>query len=273
MTQNPPTIGAALYMSDFERYRDWLIEGQRDLEIQDFFFPEVLDGDLEGFCRDARAKLDGYQGRLGIHGPFYNLPLNARDPMIRDVVKHRLWQGLDACEWLGATHMVIHSPYTTWGYNNLDKTHGGRQELIEQCHLTLAAAVRRAEDIGCMLVIENIEDQDPLSRVALAQSFESDAVGVSLDTGHAYYANRTHGAPPVDYYVKLAGKHLAHVHIQDADGYADRHWPPGVGTLNWRAFFEALAQSEADPRLVLELDDNNRIFEGAAWLIAEGLAR
>jgi len=273
VSHNLPVIGAALYMPDLDRHRDWLIESQRDLEIQDFIFPEVLDGDLEGFCRDARARLDGFTGRLGIHGPFYNLPLNARDPLIRDVVKRRLWQGLDACEWLGATHMVVHSPYTTWGYNNLDKTPTGREELIEYCHLTMADAVRRAETIGCTLVIENIEDKDPSARVELARSFESEAVGVSIDTGHAYYAHGTTGAPPVDYFVKLAGKHLAHVHIQDADGYADRHWPPGAGTLNWRAFFEALAQSEANPRLVLELDDNNRILEGAAWLIAEGLAR
>ncbi|MBI4047402.1 MAG: sugar phosphate isomerase/epimerase, partial [Devosia nanyangense] len=208
-------------MPDLDRHRDWLIESQRDLEIQDFIFPEILDGDLEAFCRDARARLDGFTGRLGIHGPFYNLPLNARDPLIRDVVKRRLWQGLDACEWLGATHMVVHSPYTTWGYNNLDKTPTGREELVEYCHLTMADAVRRAETIGCTLVIENIEDKDPSARVELARSFESEAVGVSIDTGHAYYAHGTTGAPPVDSFDKLAGKHLAPVHSQDADGYAD----------------------------------------------------
>ena len=35
-------------------YRDWLIEAQRDLEIQDPFQPDVLDGDWKPLVRQAR---------------------------------------------------------------------------------------------------------------------------------------------------------------------------------------------------------------------------
>src|SRR6478752_6740707 len=103
MSNELPTIGAAMMVADLEQHRDWLIDGQRDLEIQDFFDPAVLDGDWQGRVAQAKKLLNGYEGRLGIHGPFYNLPLDARDPAIRDVVRKRLEQALGVCESLGAT--------------------------------------------------------------------------------------------------------------------------------------------------------------------------
>ena len=65
------------------------------------------------------------------------------------------------------------------------------------------------------------------------------------------------------------------MHIQDADGHADRHWRPGKGTINWVAIFEALQLSGANPRLIIELDTPNRheVRTGAEWLIERGLAR
>ena len=192
---------------------------------------------------------------------------------MRAIVARRLDQGLDVCETIGATQMVIHSPFTTWDHNNLDNGNGALQELTELVHEAIGPAVRRAGDIGVTLVIENIEDKDPHARVALARSFDSDAVRVSLDTGHAHYAHASTGAPPVDYYVKAAGSMLAHVHVQDADGYADRHWLPGEGTVNWRAVFAALAACTDGARLMMEVKDKTRLPAGARWLEEQGLAR
>jgi len=273
MSNELPTIGAAMAVADLEQHRDWLIEGQRDLEIQDFFDPAVLDGDWKGRVEQAKRLLEGYAGRLGIHGPFYNLPLDARDPAIRDVVRKRLEQALDVCEALGATSCVIHSPFTTWDYNNIDRFPDWRQNKIDNCHATLGSAVKRAEALGVTFVIENIEDINPLDRLELARSFKSKSVAVSIDTGHAHYAHGSTGAPPVDYYVALAGLDLQHVHLQDADGYADRHWAPGMGTVNWQAVFAALKRTGATPRLVLELMDKNQILPGYQWLVAQGLGK
>jgi sugar phosphate isomerase/epimerase len=273
MSRDLPLIGAALFVKDLEALAPWLIEGQRDIEVQDFFSAEVLEGDWKGLVAETRRLLDGHTGRIGIHGPFWGFSVATPDPDVRDVVRKRLRQGLDACVALGGTHMVVHSPYTTWDYNNLDKDFGARTRVIEYSHAAMADAVRQAEDHGITLVIENIEDIDPLDRVHLARSFDSSAVAVSIDTGHAHYAHGSNGAPPVDYYVLAAGETLQHVHIQDADGYADRHWVPGEGTVRWHSVFAALATLPQSPRLVLELADNARLRDGANWLIAQGLAR
>jgi alpha-D-ribose 1-methylphosphonate 5-triphosphate diphosphatase len=65
----PIRIGAALDVADLPRYRDWLIAGQRDLEIQDFYATDVLLGDWEGLAARAKAHLDGFEGGSASTGP------------------------------------------------------------------------------------------------------------------------------------------------------------------------------------------------------------
>jgi sugar phosphate isomerase/epimerase len=267
-----PILGAAMTLDDLEIHRDWLFEKQRDLELQSFADAGVLNGDWAPLAARARKLLDGHQGRLGIHGPFWGFTIASQDPDIRDVVSRRLLQGIEVCAAIGATQMVVHSPYTTWSYNNLDNNPGERAKIIEYCHLTLRDAVRQAENLGCTMVLENIEDKDPHIRVALADSFNSPAVAVSIDTGHAYYAHGSTGAPPVDYYVHAAGNRLQHIHLQDADGYADRHWSLGEGTLPWRSVFAALAKLESNPRLIIEIKDKSKIPASAAYIASLGIA-
>ncbi len=83
--------------------------------------------------------------------------------------------------------------------------------------------------------------------MALAKSFDSPFVMVSIDTGHANYAHGSTDGPPVDYFVHAAGNLLAHVHLQDTDGHADRHWKPGEGNISWVEVFRALARLDMQP--------------------------
>lgn len=272
MSEPRPVLGAALSVKSIPAHRDWLLERQRDLEIQDFSTAEVLDGDWRTTASEIKRLLDGHTGRRGIHGPFWGFKIDSHDPLIRRAVTKRLLQGLEVAEFLGATQMVIHSPFTTWDHNNLDVTPGSREGLIERVRATLGDVIARAEQSGCEIVIENIEDKDPRDRVNLAAALGSAQVRVSLDTGHANYAHQSTGAPPVDYYVGAAGDMLSHVHLHDSDGYADRHWAPGDGSMPWAAVFRALGRLASNPRLILELRDHDRIRTGAAHLAALGLA-
>ena len=267
-----PVLGAAMTLDDLDRHRNWVFEHQRDLELQSFVDAEVLAGDWRPLAERAKRLLDGHTGRVGIHGPFWGFVIDSRDPDIRAVVARRFDQALDVCETLGATHMVVHSPFTTWSYNNLTSNPGEFEAVIERCHQTMVTAVKRAEDIGCVLVIENIEDRDPAHRGVLADSFGSKAVAVSIDTGHAHYAHGSTGSPPVDYYVRIAGARLQHVHLQDADGYADRHWSLGEGNIHWHSVFAALADLNSNPRLIIEIKNKSKIPASAAYLAALGLA-
>ena len=279
MADLPLSIGAALMVEDLPTYRDWLIEGQRDLEVQDFLKPDVLLGDWRARVAEAKRHLDGFEGRLGIHGPFCDLPLDIADPELAPILSRRMVTAVEAASALGARQMVVHSPYKTWDWFNFGNnpragnTPSAAETTIARVQANLAEAVRLAETHGVTLVIENIEDIAPSWRRELAASFGSDAVRVSIDTGHAHYAHATTGAPPVDYFVTDAGPMLSHVHLQDADGFADRHWPPGRGTVNWHAVFRAIATLPQRPHLVLELRHAADIPAAMGYLEREGLAR
>lgn len=268
-----PVLGVALPLAGLRLHRDWILAKQRDVEVQDFFLADVLNGDWKPLADDVLKTLDGHTGRLGIHGPFWGFNIASKDPDVRAIVSKRMHQGLDVCAHLGATQMVIHSPYTTWDYNNLDDHHDARQLTVELTHASIGDAVRRAADMGVVLVIENIEDKDAHIRVDLARSFDSEFVRVSIDTGHANYAHGSTGAPPVDYFVHAAGDMLHHVHLQDTDGYADRHWNPGEGNIRWNAVFRALERLSSNPRLILEVRNKETVRAGADHLIALGLAQ
>ena len=92
-----PIVGAALTKQTLALHRDWILEKQRDLEIQDFFRADcsMAIGVQCGAARSSRL-LDGYTGRLGIHGPFWGFKIDSHDPSIRQVVTKRLLQGLEA---------------------------------------------------------------------------------------------------------------------------------------------------------------------------------
>lgn len=270
-----PLIGAAMTTPELETLQDFILSEDRDLELQDFFTDSVLDGDWKSIATRSKALLSGYHGRLGIHGPFWGLSLANPDAEMRKIVTRRMMQGLEVCEFLGATQMVIHSPYSTWDFNNLDNNYHGKgyQRVLDLVHATMDSVVVRAKDIGVTMVVENIEDKDPDIRRVLVEDFNTDALALSIDTGHGHYAYGSTGAPPVDYFVNRAGNLLQHVHLQDADGHADRHWAIGEGTIRWHAVFRALAELESRPRLILELRDKAGILPSLSWLKAQGLGR
>ena len=265
-------IGACLKTSDIVEHRSWLFDAQRDIELQDFMTLAALGSERADRISAAKTALAGHGGRVGIHGPYEGLDIDNKDAELRPLITARFLSALEAAEAIGARQMVLHSPYRAWYQNNILASSGYAEAKLMRVHDVLAPVVRRAEETGITIVIENIEDVDPASRRALIESFAGPAIALSIDTGHAQLARRMSGAPPVDYFVRDAGQHLAHVHLQDVDGHADRHWAPGEGEIEWHAVFRAIADCASEPHLVLELQNKRDIPRGFAYLEKLGLA-
>ncbi|WP_102222620.1 sugar phosphate isomerase/epimerase family protein [Acidimangrovimonas sediminis] len=269
-----PLLGTAIKRNDLTVLRDWIFDAGRAIEIQDFVFPEVIAGDPSGLVADYRQALQGHEGPRGIHGPFFGLDLANPDREIRGVIQRRLLRGVEIAEALGATHMVIHSPFTFWHHLNRDNypaIHGQMLDAIEGC---LTPVLARADEAGCTLMLENIDDTDPAHRIEAIRRIGHPRLQASIDTGHADLAHGRYGAPPVVDFIARAGAVLGHVHLQDVDGYADRHWHPGEGRLPWAAIFAAIARLPVRPRLILEVRDRPELLPATvARLEALGLAR
>ena len=143
-----PTLGAALRPDELAAHHNWLRELPRDLALQGFHGAEIEGVDVKSKAEAVRPLLDGMEGRIGMHGPFRGFPLDSEDPEIRAVIHRRLDQGLDACGWLGATQMVVHSPVKAWYHENLENHDGGWEKFLDRVELTLRPATQRAEAMG-----------------------------------------------------------------------------------------------------------------------------
>lgn len=267
----PLVIGACLSAKDIAAHRDWLFEANRDIEIQDFMSPAALSTEMEDRIAATLKALEGHHGRRGIHGPFEGLDIHNKDSELRPLIKERFLKALEAADRIGARQMVLHSPYTLWYQNNVHCVPGYVDAVLDRIHAVLDPVVSRAEYLGITLVIENIQDVRPETRRTMVDSFSSRCLALSIDTGHAQLARRMSGAPPVSDFVMDAGDQLAHVHLQDVDGHADRHWAPGEGEIEWTAVFRALSHCKGNPHLVLELRDTGDIPKGFDYLKRLGL--
>lgn len=268
----PLKIGAALQIDAIADHRDWLFDDNRDLEIQDFIFYETYKDGWQNTVDRAKAQLDGFEGRIGVHGPFIGLDINNPDPEVRDVASRRYVAGIEAAAAVGARQMVIHSPFNIWTHHHKHAGYGGDAEIAENVRALLEPALKLGETHGVTMVVENTRDARAEDRRVMIEHIDSPALAVSIDTGHANIARKVLGSQPVDYFVRDAGNLLKHVHLQDNDGEADRHWAPGQGTIVWHAVFHALSDLESAPHLVLELRRHEEIPQGFAYLRDLGLA-
>lgn len=273
----PLKVGAALLSENVIHHRDWLFSENRDLEIQDFCLPHVVSGGWDDAVVAAKAAIEGFRGRLGIHGPFYGLDIANPDADMARAIGAKYVKSVEAAAALGARQMVIHSPFDNWhDYNRFNFIERGYESVVakvaEDAAQVLAPALSLAETHGVTLVVENIKDISPAIRREMVEIIDSPALALSIDTGHAQIAQRASDAPPVDVFVQDAGARLQHVHLQDTDGYADRHWAPGEGHIEWVEVFRALAAAESQPHLVLELRRHGDIPQGFAHLKSLGVA-
>lgn len=266
-----PPLGAAVQLRHMDTLRDWLFDAGRPLEIQEFVTPEVISGDTSELVADWQKLLADHKGARGIHGPFFGLDLSNPDAAIRAIVQERLIKGVEIAAALNADMMVIHSPFNFWHVLNYTNYATLRDTLMQASADCLSPVLARAQAEGVTIVLENIDDTSTADRADLADMLDHPRFRLSVDTGHADLAHNNYGAPPVVDFLAHAGNRLAHVHLQDVDGHADRHWHPGDGRINWHPVMDLLAACDPAPRLILEVRNNlHRLPQTAAML--EGLS-
>ncbi|MDZ7905798.1 MAG: hypothetical protein U5N55_08530 [Cypionkella sp.] len=108
---DPSDPGAALCRNSLATPRRLAARRPRAIwNCKHFVDAPVLDGDWSGLAAETVKLLDGHQGRLGIHGPFWGFTIASYDPEVRRIVARRMEQALDVCAAVHGTHVVIHRP-------------------------------------------------------------------------------------------------------------------------------------------------------------------
>lgn len=145
---------------------------------------------------------------------------------------------------LGAGGMVIHPVPNPMLLENVEHI-GQEQAIVDAVRRSLDDLVPVAIESGVRMLLENLPYENdghyPLLSMTelrpLIEPYPQEAVGLVVDTGHAW----TSGHNPVSE-IKAAGERLWGTHLQDVDGEnpQDNHWAPTQGNLNWHAIRQAL---------------------------------
>ena len=182
-----------------------------------------------------------------IHPQIADVDLAALDPAVRAQAVDTVLSCFEPFAELGGFASILHP---TSG----DVRAEDQQIRIAAFRRSLDTLTARAEQLGIRLACENLQlkgQPRPLCRMEDLRRVVDDypsTVGICLDTGHA----NNNGMDPADE-ARIAGERLIALHMQDTDAVEDRHWPPGLGTINWRRVSAALIEIGFDGARTFEV--------------------
>jgi sugar phosphate isomerase/epimerase len=210
-----------------EDYLQFIKENRINLEI--YFSSQSLDTLKTSDVIRLKENLD-YNPSFTVHAPFMDLSPGAVDSKARAVTMERFSHALAVAEVLGPKAVVFHSGYEKWKYAlKIDL-------WLEKSLITWKSLVKRAEDIGARIVIENIFEDEPFSLRILMEEMNSRNFGVCFDTGHFNLFSRV----PLEEWLKQLKPYILELHLHDNHKSSDEHIAIGDGTFDFVTLFSTL---------------------------------
>jgi len=151
---------------------------------------------------------------------------------------------------LGAPYVIIHSVTTIYMGADADpkRMHAlnydmfrrivpfARQYGVKIASETFGDATGR----GCCDFFGNINEfLISYNKVCGTEDF-AEYMSVCVDTGHSNKATRYNSNPSSADVIRMLGKNITTLHLNDNDTLTDQHKLPMTGTLNWNDIFDAL---------------------------------
>ena len=91
------------------------------------------------------------------------------------------------------------------------------------------------------------------NRVAAYNGYEfADNYAICVDTGHSNKAQRYGQPSPADV-IRMCGRNVKALHLNDNDSFMDQHKVMGSGTIDWKDVFDALEEIDYKGNYNLEL--------------------
>lgn len=210
-------------------YADLNVEGTLEGRTEEAFHADLL---REKALADA-AGVTIWQ----IHGPWRHPP-HDETPENRAERMDAMKRSIRAAEWMGCRNWVIH-PLMPFG---------SADDFNYEAFLAVNRAFFRdllpyAKEHGVTVCLENMPMKHlsiapPAETLRFVREMNDPNFRMCLDTGHS----NVRGVAPADA-VRLVGKeYLRVLHVHDNHGDRDEHLVPYCGTVDWKAFREALEE-------------------------------
>ncbi len=205
--------------------------------------PHVAEPLAGKALREFRARLE-QRGLAGgtVHAPLTRNVLGAPEEGWRREKVEVLAAYLRFTAELGSTAMVVHPIPNPRFVPEPERTELP-QIMNEAARRSLDDLVPLATEVDVRILLENLPYRcaypllDMTELRALVEPYPVEALGLVIDTGHAW----TLGNDPAEE-IRAAGSRLWGTHLQDVDykNPQDDHWVPTYGGLDWGAVRAAL---------------------------------
>jgi len=176
---------------------------------------------FDEYHKAISERIKGMKG-ISMHGVVNDMAYTSGDSLIIDVVTTRFIQSVQAASLHGINQLIFHSSYRTY--------HAVKKPLVDWYVKTSINFWKDFESNipdGMTVLLENFEDEDPEQMAEILQGINSPKIRCCLDVGHAF----VYSPVPLDKWIRVLGKYIGHVHINDNDGNRDLHLPLGQGII------------------------------------------
>ncbi len=197
-------------------------------------FPQCVCDEMSNDDRKAFRRIaDGSGVGVAIHAPFNDCNIASLNPGIRKESIKQVTNAIELCADVGGDVVVVH----TGEYLFSEKSRENIKQAFDlQWGLnieSLAAASKKAEELGINLCLENIGfepkhmDHNVDDLLKIKAEINSPALKFCLDIGHARLNNELPQA------IEKLGGDIRHIHFTDNFGEFDDHFVIGEGDFDY----------------------------------------
>ncbi|GFO65737.1 sugar phosphate isomerase/epimerase [Geomonas paludis] len=215
---------------------------ERKLNPEIYLSADALDAATPAQLAETARALAGEGLSCTIHAPFMDLNPGSLERMLRDATMHRFGQVLDAAAVLRPEVMVFHPGFDRWRYGE------AQGQWLELSVAAWREVLRRTREIGTVVAVENIFEEEPSTLKALFEAVQDPSFGHCFDVGHWNLFKRV----GMEEWFEALGSWIREVHIHDNSGTRDDHAPPGEGAIDFGLFFKLMERYAPDAAYTIE---------------------
>jgi sugar phosphate isomerase/epimerase len=233
-------VFAHVPFGQWEAHLPYILERRLNPEI--FLSADALDALAPGQLAAAAAALRGEGLSCTIHSPFMDLNPGSLERLLRDATRHRFDQVLEAARILKPEVMVFHPGFDRWRYGEATGL------WLELSVVAWRGLLDRAREIGTVIAVENIFEEEPSTLKALFEAVDDPIFRHCFDVGHWNLFKKV----GMEQWFEALGGWIAEVHIHDNSGTRDDHAPPGEGAIDFEQFFALMERYAPDAAYTIE---------------------
>ncbi len=219
------------------------------LQTMETAYIELVDDGLQELTGRRVLALkeisSSYGKKYSVHAPFADVNIaSPSKPLLKAMFK-RLEQSISSARALEAYLWIFHPGIKT-GISMFYPNEDWQRNLK-----TANALAKLAKDYGVKIAIENVPEPYPflMKSVEDFKRFYAEAnehIGLVLDVGHSNLNGQT------EFFVKIFGDRIVHVHASDNYGKTDQHLGIGNGNIQWDRLLGLLNETSYNKAIVVE---------------------